>query len=92
MKALIEAMLEEAPEGAIQAQVLVKGAMLPGALRRSPEYSGIYELLMITQQGSSMSSAKCYLHPDSIEALIIPQEASPIAQRKGSGIVIPGHQ
>jgi hypothetical protein len=94
MKKVIEVLLDKAAEGAIQVQLMVRGAMFFGALRRSEEFEGVYELMMVAQQGASTKVMKCYVDPGVIEAIFVPSEEKSEILRppksNGGGIFIPG--
>ncbi len=89
-------MLDEAPKNAIAAQLQIRGGIYSGAVRRSPDYPGLYELGTPgrNQQTNKISIINVLFSGEHIDAIILEsdQEAPVIhvPNGPGGGMNIPG--
>ncbi len=89
MQKLIDGLIDEAAEGAIEAQMVVFGTPYAGALRKTA-HSGVYEMLTLgTQRDQKTPMAfRVFAPAEAISALILQAEQPKV--QSSSGLVIPG--
>jgi hypothetical protein len=95
MKDVIEKLIADAPEGnegAIDIQVQLGAQMYAGALKKSDEHVGFFEMIMVGQDSRSgqMTTAKIIMDPAAIQAVFVPIGSESAIYKPTSGLSIPG--
>lgn len=92
---ILDKMIDDSPKGAVAAQIQIRGGMYAGAVRRSKEHEGLYELGTPGQnkQSGQLQIINVIFPPEHIDALFVESEEEVPAihvPNGAGGLHIPG--
>lgn len=90
MEELLNRLIDKSPDRALEAQLVVAGAIYTGAVRKSG-YDGIFEMLVHGQHknGATMM-IKMFVRADRIDTIMLPGEEPRVKPAGNGGLVLGG--
>ena len=91
LEKLLQRILNDAEDDTEMLQIQVSGKIISGAVRKSSDYKGLYEVGYISNTNQGQSLVCFYFHPKDLTGIFVEKEKSTISRvSPGSGLIIPG--